>query len=105
MTTIFTQVIESLDKIDVQYISGTTCWNYRRNKFGKNSNLRKKIELFFKHEPYIKEITVVVGRKGKTQHSSTELHIFDSTHKKELVGTVSACYRDYYVFTRSSIMI
>jgi hypothetical protein len=98
--TIKTNAIESLKTLNVSFLKTSSCWDIRHNNFGPTSQVRKDMQNIFAQDENIKELTIVIGAKGRSEHSKTELLIFNSTNKTALVGTVETGYRDFYTYQR-----
>ena len=90
-----TKLIEHLAKFNAEYITSAKCYNYHSfvDK-SKTSNLAKTIDSLPKPTENHRYL-VVVGAKGRSQHSSTDLHIFlakcDGT-----IGTYETMFRSYW---------
>lgn len=94
MKTIKSQLIENLQNKDATHIADTVCWNYYANNFGVNSNLAKTLKTL----PALDEkygYLVVVGAKGSSQHSKTNLHIFKAKLGVQ-IDSYDIYYRDYW---------
>ena len=96
--TIQKDITESLAQLNVQFIKKSGVWNIHNSQFSKACKFKKDIQKIKIENPDIDEITVVIGAIGRTQHSKTEVLIFDSTKKTGLIGTKETLYRDFYVY-------
>jgi len=78
--TIRIKTIESVEKIGGRIIADTTVWDYHNSGLGgKGSNLRKTVNDIFAKNPDITTILAICGKKGRSQHSATNVHVFDVT--------------------------
>lgn len=91
--TILDQLTQSL-KNKATLADTTTCWDYYSNNFGKNSNLVKTLKNLPKLSAGYRYL-VVVGKKGKTQHSPTDLHIFKAKENAD-IGNLDCLYRNHW---------
>lgn len=89
MKTIFETLNERAEK--GSFIELTTVWNVHNVSFesllsNKNSNLRKLIddESWISRKHLDNGITLVIGAKGRSQHSSSELLIFKGDQTESL---------------------
>ena len=95
MQTIKSQLIESLSKEGATHVADTTCWNYHYfNDKSANSNLAKTIAKLPKLEKGYGYL-VVVGTKGRSGHSATDLHIFKAKCDGT-IGTYECCFRKHW---------
>ena len=96
--TILREVSTSLADLNVHFIAKSHVWNIHNSQFSKACKFKKDISKIKIENPDIEEITVVIGAIGRSQHSKTEVLIFDSTKKTGLIGTKETLYRDFYVY-------
>lgn len=91
------KLIETLSLYDAKYIATTTCYNIHEFKAeSSNSNLTKLIKSLppaAKGRGYL----VIVGSKGRTAHSASDLHVFDAP-TNGTIGSTETLWRDYWWF-------
>ena len=94
METLKTVIINSMKDAGAKHVADTTCWNYRAFKHeSKNSNLAKVLNSLVKNAD--ENLIIVIGKKGRSQHSKTDLHIF-KCKKSVLIFSHDVAYRDFW---------
>jgi len=75
------EITNRLEKNNGRYLMTTTVWNVHNSGLGdsKASNVRIAVDALFAKFPKISNIYVEVGAKGRSQHSASEVLIFDSS--------------------------
>lgn len=95
MQTIKSQLIASLSKKGATHVADTTCWNYYYfSDKSANSNLAKTIAKLPKLEKGYRYL-VVVGAKGCSGHTATDLHIFKAKDDGT-IGVHDCCFRNHW---------
>jgi len=71
--------------LGAKYITSVNFWDVRRQErhgsISNSKNLNKKLKEIYTRNPKLNKIVVIVGRRGRSQHSATELNIFSYTSK------------------------
>lgn len=75
-------------------ISVTTAWNIHANQFGANSCVNKEATALLAKYPDC-NVFAVCGRKGRTQHSASEVVLLALPRDVELYRVC----RQYWIFT------
>lgn len=72
----------------------TTAWNIHSNQFGKNSKVNKAADALIAKHPDC-NVFAVCGRKGRSQHSASEVVLLALPRDVEL----DRVCRQYWMFT------
>ena len=83
--TIKTNQISKMEKLGAKFIGSSTIWDIRGCEQAcsiDGRNLKKKLTELYLNNPTMNKIIVLVGARGRTQHSATELNIFSYNAKK-----------------------
>ena len=81
MKTITSHQIAASKDFGAEWLATTTVWNFHTAGIPSslNSNLVKKLISIFDTDDAPKHVTILVGSKGWSGHSATELNIFDTS--------------------------
>lgn len=82
IASIWTEKIEENNGI---FLSFSSVWNVYKSKIGqsKKSRVYKDVQAIFTDDKNIKKIWAKVGTHGRSQHSKTEILLFDVTAMTE----------------------
>ena len=80
--TILKNYISEMKKENIDFVGSSSVWNVHNVKIEKtaiqkNTNLNTDLKKFFKAGKLEKGVTIFVGAKGRSQHSKSELLIFN----------------------------
>ena len=94
MKTIATSTIELMESNKAKFIGFTSVWDYHNSQIGqnKNSQVYNDVLSAFKSNKKAQRILVLVGAKGRSAHSKTEMLIFDITNMSVEDELNSGCY-------------
>jgi hypothetical protein len=59
------------------FLESSTVWNYHKTKESKN--VKTAVKKLFDSNPNLTRIVARIGRIGRTQHSATEVLLFDAS--------------------------
>lgn len=100
--TIAESTIELMESNGAVYIQQSTVWDfysvyYKRLGENKSSNVYKDVAGIFSKNPDVHRITAIIGAKGRTQHSATQVLLFDTTEmsvkQEEEAGFMYRCVK------------
>lgn len=81
MKTIASDLIERIEKNGGKFLEYSSVWDVHNSSIGqsKNSNVYTQVKRILEKNPKMK-INAFVGAKGRTQHSASEVLLFDTTN-------------------------
>ena len=78
--TIKTNQIDEMKKLGAEYVASTTIWNIHKDDL-KSRNLDKLLLSIAGDFPQKQKLIVLVGRRGRSARSATELHVYSYKSK------------------------
>ena len=102
MKTIKECVIKTMTDNNASYLASTTCYNYYRTTLdSKQANVNKLALSLFLKDDDLACLCVVVGKKGWSQHSATDLHLFDVKNVTGLIEWPTTNGQSFFIIHRS----
>ena len=106
MKTIKQSVINTMTENNASYLASTNCYNYYRNNFdSKQANVNKLALNLFLADSSLACLCVVVGKKGRSQRSATDLHLFDVKNVQGLIGWPMTNGQSFFIIHRSKLVV
>ncbi len=98
--TIANHITEKMEQNNAKFIGMSSVWDVHNSRIGqeKTSNVYRDVKAAFNSKKSISRITAIVGAKGRTAHSSSQVLLFDTTdmtnEEEEKAGYIYQC--DYF---------